>query len=234
MNEHISDEMLNAYIDDELDDDDRQCVLDAIQHDNQLHVRLCRLQQTRDMVRIAYDDVARHDNRSAPRRKLPASLVASLLIAAGATGGWFLNSVVSDNTPPVNELSQYAQPADKVWRIVMHVNTQDDYLQNTLLEETEHAFETFKANNRELEVEIVAYGAGIEFLMPERSLYTDRIISMQERYPNLTFTACERSYKRLKSRMGYEFKLIKNTKVAPSGIREIIQRQQEGWHYIRL
>ncbi|MGD8999044.1 MAG: hypothetical protein PVF75_01400 [Granulosicoccaceae bacterium] len=234
MNEHISDEILNAYIDDELDDDDRQRVLDAIQHDKRLHARLCRLQQTRDMVRITYDDVGTPGNRQAPRRKHPASLAASLLIAAGVAGGWFLNSAFSDNVQPVNELMQYAQPADKVWRIVMHVNTLDDYLQNTLLEETEHAFETFKANNRELEVEIVAYGPGIEFLMPERSLYTDRIISMQKRYPNLTFTACERSYNRLKRKMGNEPKLIKNTKVAASGIREIIQRQQEGWHYIRL
>lgn len=234
MNERISDELLNAYIDDELDDVDRQHVLDAIQHDSQLHTQLCRLQQTRDMVRICYDGIEEPESKREPRRRMPLSLAASLLLVAGLAAGWFMNSAVSDPSPPSNRLMAYAEPEDKVWRIVMHVNTVDDYLQNTLLEETEYVLKTFESNNRKVEVEIVAYGPGLQFLMPDRSLYTDRIISLQKRYPNLTFTACERSYKHFKQELGEDIKLVKVAKIAPSGIREIIKRQQEGWHYIRL
>lgn len=234
MSERISDEMLNAYIDGELDDADCQHLLDALQCDPELHVRLGRLQQVRTMTRLAYDEPRPESRPGARRWSLSASLAASLLLAVGIVTGWVLNVTAQRPDSPLAELGQFEAPTDQVWRIVMHVNTLDDYMQNTLLDETEYMLNSFLQSGRKVEVEIVAYGPGLELLMPERSMYTDRIMAMQQRYPNLTFTACERSYKRLKREMGGDLQLVANTRIAPSGIREIIKRQQEGWHYIRL
>jgi intracellular sulfur oxidation DsrE/DsrF family protein len=229
----FSDEILNAYIDGELGDDDARRLLEQLQHDAKLSARLAHLREVHDMLKMSYADVKppiRCDN--SVRWQRPHSLVAGLLLVVGVSIGWIASSSLPQD-PMLQQVSQ--QPsADGVWRIVMHISTVDEYMQNALLEETETLLKTFEKNGQKAEVEIVASGAGLALLMTSRSNYAQRISSLQGKYTNLTFTACNRSMKRIAEIQDDEVDLLPNTHVAASGISEILKRQQEGWHYIRI
>ena len=51
-----SDEMLNAYLDGELESDERAQVLEALRSVENLSQRVCRLQKVHSMVQLAYQD----------------------------------------------------------------------------------------------------------------------------------------------------------------------------------
>lgn len=230
----FSDEILNAYIDGELDDADARRLLEELQHDHALSERLAHLREVSDMLKMSYAGVKPPGKcELMPARwTMPHSIAAGVMLLIGIVTGWLLHQPKTDQSLFPSAIAQ--QPADGVWRIVMHVNTVDEYLQNALLEETENFLKTFAGNGKKVEVEIVAYGAGIALLMPERTAYAERIASLQKQYRNLTFTACKRSMKRIAEIQGDEVTLLPNTQIASSGISQILKRQQEGWHYIRL
>lgn len=229
----FSDEMLNAYIDGELGDDDARRLLGQLQYDPRLSERLAHLREVHDMLKMSYADVkppVRCDKNTG--WQMPSSLVAGFLLVIGVSIGWVTSNSLSENTN-AQQISQ--QPsADGVWRIVMHISTVDEYMQNALLEETETLLKTFEENGQKAEVEIVASGEGLALLMASRSNYAQRISGLQSKYSNLTFTACNRSMKRIAEIQDDEVDLLPNTHVAVSGINEILKRQQEGWHYIRI
>jgi hypothetical protein len=229
----FSDEILNSYIDGELGDDDARRLLEQLQHDAKLSMRLAHLREVHDMLKMSYADVkppTRCDN--SVRWKMPHSLVAGLLLVVGVSIGWIASSSLPEK-PVLPQISQ--QPsAGGVWRIVMHISTVDEYMQNAMLEETENFLKEFEKNGQKAEVEIVASGAGLALLMTNRTSYAQRISNLQRKYSNLTFTACNRSMQRIAEIQEDEVELLPNTHVAVSGISEILKRQQEGWHYIRI
>lgn len=231
---HFSDEMLNSYIDGELGDADARQLLEQLQHDDALSERLARLREIKDMLKMSYAGIEPPE-QCAPCEgwRIPKSVAAGVLLLLGVAIGWNASSVTS----PPSDYNQFAgkQSADGVWRIVMHANLSDEFMQNAMLEETENFLKTFKQNNQKAEVEIVAYGAGLSLVMADRSAYAERIASLQDRFKNLRFTACKRSMERMAEiQQDDDIELLPDTHIAKSGISQILKRQQEGWHYIRL
>lgn len=231
--EIFSDEMLNAYIDGELGDDDARRLLEHLQNDAKLSERLAHLREVHDMLKMSYADVEppiKCEQNS--RWQIPSSLVAGVLLVAGVSIGWVMSNSMPAQ-PVFQQLSQQLSD-DGTWRIIMHVSTVDEFMQNALLEEAEGVLKEFEKNGQKAEVEIVASGAGLALLMTNRTSYAKRIASLQSHYSNLTFTACKRSMKRIAEIQDDDVELLPNTHLAASGISQILKRQQEGWHYIRI
>ena len=55
-NEDFSDEILNAFIDNQLDHDERVQILSALRHDDALSQRVCDLQKVRSLVQLAFNE----------------------------------------------------------------------------------------------------------------------------------------------------------------------------------
>ena len=64
-----SDEFLNAYIDDQLDEAERSALLTELKVNDELSRRVCQLRKARDMVQLAYLDVD-SDTPSEERHRL--------------------------------------------------------------------------------------------------------------------------------------------------------------------
>ena len=54
--ELISDEQLNALLDNELDDAERARLFESIRNDKDLSARYCKLRQVKEMVTLSYND----------------------------------------------------------------------------------------------------------------------------------------------------------------------------------
>jgi intracellular sulfur oxidation DsrE/DsrF family protein len=77
-------------------------------------------------------------------------------------------------------------------------------------------------------IEVVCHGPGIEMMMKEKSIVIDKIAAFREK--GVVFNVCEFS---LKERKVEKTKLIEQATYVPAGILEIVEKQEQGWSYIK-
>lgn len=234
-----SDEMLNAYLDGELESDERAQVLEALRRDEELSRRVCQLQKVHSMVQLAYQDAELPTDFETPhatRSPRPALAVAAglLIIISAFLGGWIFQS---NQNQTLVELAQevrnnQAIPADSPWHLVVQMSTDDDYRINVALNEIERLLQ--ENQQQPVDIEIVANGKGMKLLRSDTSPYASRIRDLQQRYRNLIFQACGKTIARLKKEQGVDFDLIPGTQIVPSAMSQVIKRQKEGWTYIHI
>ena len=136
------------------------------------------------------------------------TLVAALLLAAAAV---------------LAPVASHAQGAKH--HLVLQVSDNDPGKWNLALNNAENVQEALgKAN---VEVEIVAYGPGLNMLKADSKVAPRLNKALDD---NVTLLACATTMKKMKVTQA---DLAGGTKVVPGGIIHIMQRQKEGWNYVR-
>ncbi|WP_370476477.1 DsrE family protein [Tamlana flava] len=77
--------------------------------------------------------------------------------------------------------------------------------------------------------EVVMYSGAMDMVLKDKSSVAEDLEILAQK-DNIDFVICEGTMKRHKVD---ESKLIKGVKTVPDGILEIIEKQQEGWGYIK-
>jgi intracellular sulfur oxidation DsrE/DsrF family protein len=144
------------------------------------------------------------------------SSVALLLVAVGG-----VSSVVA-HEPGV--------PYD----VIFHVDENDEAKMNLVLNNVNNTLKHFDDIGREVRIEVIAYSGGLHMLREDTSPVKDRIMSL-EPYDNVRFAACGNTMKGMTKKEGKKPVLIsqENIEQVPSGVIQILERQDQGWHYIR-
>jgi len=240
-NNTISDEFLNAFVDDQLVSTEKGQAFDMIEQDASLKERVCDLRGLKEVMQHAYQ--APPTLKKSPAKGLPEwppffqALAAGLLLFIGGASGWFTHawtSPESDRTMiHMLQASQRNNFGVEPKKIIVHVGTSNPVRLKTALDETENLLHSSQQNHQELEVEIVANGTGIDLLRSGISPYSQRIAQLQEKYPNLALIACSQTLSKLQER-GLSVHLLPHTGVAPSAVDQITKRVQQGWDYIKV
>lgn len=238
--DQYSDEFLNAYIDGELGEQEKIQLFEDLRHNQILSTRVCKLQKTHDMVRLAYENISTPEHYQSKKQltfknNFGFGIAASILLLVGATAGWLVHTQLA----PENGLLQIAQSVQTGQRssskIMLHVTTDDHLKLEAVLEETERLLQSSSTNHGKLQVEVIANGKGLDFLRADTSHFAQRIKAMQERHDNLTFLACKLTMDRLKNRAGLDtIPLLPNIKTVPTVLGEVIRRKQQGWAYVKI
>lgn len=238
---NYSDEMLNAYLDNELAGEERKRLIEDLRDNDGLRQRVCRLEQVRNMVSIAYHDIP--DPKGTMKTKYRGfssftAVAASIMIIVGIVGGWLGHSYLQKDNSLVQlaDSIQVNDPANtaRTWRVLLHVASNDQFRLNALLEETENILKQYENKKQKVSIQILVNGKGLNLLRSKNSPYGKRIASLKKRYKNITFVACARALNRLKQEKGIDLKLVPEAQVVPSALREVLQRQKEGWTYIKI
>jgi len=237
----ISDEFLNAFVDDQLDGAERGRAFDAIEHDGGLKERVCELRGLKERMRHAYEHPPTQGRSAVNGRRLRTShfraLAACLLLCIGAASGWFAHTWAGmGSDSEMTRLLQSVQRNDvgvEPQNIIVHVGSSNPVRLKTALDETESLLDSYRRSNRKLQVEIVANGGGVDLLRADVSPYAQRIGLMQEKYPNLGFIACGQTIRKLQDK-GVDVKLLPHTGVASSAVDQIALRLKQDWVYIRV
>ena len=238
----FSDEFLNAYIDNELADEDRQRLIEALRDDDALGQRLCGLRTVRDLVQLGYQQArgeARHEQRQQPASNWSRGIAALLLLGLGLGAGWLTHSSLRQGQSLMDiartvEVSQAEQAGRDIVRIMLHVTTDDRFKLATVLDEAEQLLSAHSEHGQPVQVAILANGNGLNLLRADQSPFAARIQSLKARYENLSLLACGKALQRLTERNGTSPPLLPRTEVVPSALGEIINRRQEGWSYIMI
>ncbi len=240
MNKEFSDEFINSYLDNELENDERKELLDAIRHDSELSARVCKLKNVKDMVQLAYqvEALPSSTNNKKPLKQW-YSLAASILVVVGISIGWFAKDF---NVQP--RLSDFAKTVqlpnvpyntdNKSWKLMLHVSSYDPKRYNLLINETEELLKTSLANNEPVQIELLTNSLGLSLLKDDNQDYTKRLNELASKYDNFRLLACENALKRLKIEKGIDLKLLPEAGKVGSALHHLIQRQKEGWSYIHI
>lgn len=213
-----SDEELNAFVDNQLNANDRARVLELLTHDKTLGKRVAEIQQTRDLLRLAYAHPPRPPVAARPvpaLHKQRLALVASLMIGMVLGGGLlhFLagsTALFADKSPKgvVIQVSE-ADPAKWQMALINARNVQKAY------------------RDQKIGVEIVAYGPGLKMLRSDSSVAA----GLEEAHRNgVKLLACGNSMTMSRTTPD---QLNRAVGIVPAGVVEIMERQKEGYAYVR-
>lgn len=123
--------------------------------------------------------------------------------------------------------------ADKAHRLVLQVNTNEPATMNLALNNATNVVQHYKDLGEEVEVEIVTFGPGLHMLRDDTSPVKDRIKTMAQRMPAISFKACGNTQGNMQKAEEKEVRLIPQASVVKSGVVRLMELQEQGWTYIR-
>lgn len=235
----LSEEFLNAFVDNQIDADEKGRAYPLINEDSELNRRVCELRKVSDLVRLAYDAPPPPPHRQ-PRdhrwQRYRAPVLAVMMLAIGLALGWSLRmvsrptgtfsraggTVVASASPPLTT------------KVLFHLDNGDRAHMRQVLEEAHHLLAHYRADHKAAKVEILADGPGLTLLRAHKSPFVTEIARLQKDYPNLIFAACQDTINRLERRQGSDPHLLPEAVIVPSAIAEIVHLQHRGWTYIRV
>ncbi len=240
-NRQYSDEHLNAFIDNQLDNAEKAELMDALRHDAELSQRVCKLQKLHNLVQLSYQSIEvperhRSKNKTLQPGRIKWVAAASLLLAVGTLTGWFTNEAIG--TKSLYEIAEIKQSnsttnMDK-WRLMLHVSTANPKRLNIVLDEAEALLKEYATESKTLELEILTNSDGVALVTNSHKRYNHRLQDLQKKYQNLVVMACGKTLQRLQRVNGKPVDLLPQTGVVTSAINQIVKRQKEGWTYIRI
>jgi intracellular sulfur oxidation DsrE/DsrF family protein len=139
-------------------------------------------------------------------------IFASSMLAAIAVGGAPIAAAADASSVKNRVVIQVSDYDQKVWNLALN-NARN--LQQALGEEN-------------VEIEIVVYGAGAIGMLKKDSPVAKRISDARDK--KVTVVACETTMKGM--HLTYD-DMLPTVGFVPGGIVEIMQKQQQGWSYIR-
>lgn len=213
-----SEEELNAFVDGELNANDRARMLEALAHESSLQKRVADIQQTKNLLQHAYENPPASGASQKPVSFLSTGKTwVALSLALGMVSGALLYRVAT-TTPglfsaaPKGVVIQVSEADPEKWKMAL-INASN----------VRKAY----GNNKNVGVEIVAYGPGLNMLLKNSPL-TPRL---EEAHMNgVKLLACGNTM--TMTRISRE-QLNSAVSIVPAGVVEIMERQQEGYAYVR-
>lgn len=230
--EHFSEEQLNAFVDGELDPEEKSRLYNESAHAPDLDLRLCQLRKLKELVSHAYDDVPPAKRPGGPplRRSGPfgGALVAGILLAVGAVAGYFGQGLISAD--PVAKPATAAQVLEQPENYLLHVVSADPEQMQSALAHARYLLDS--ADEGEFRrVEIVANERGLDLLRSDVTPFAEEIRILQEN--DVVFYACARSIQRLEEK-GVKVILVPDIQQDYTALDRVVMRMQDGWKYEKI
>jgi uncharacterized protein len=228
--ERFSEEQLNAFVDDELDPEEKSRLYNEAARVRDLDHRLCAQRKMKELVKHAYQNPP----EPAPSRRGPLHrdnifgrlLVAGVLLAVGIASGLLVHNYRDQN----RSFTTLSQPVAAVDNYLLHVTSGDPALMHAALQQAE-ALLAETPDGQRRQVEIIANEQGLDLLRLDVTPYAREISALQEH--NVVFYACSRSIQRLEE-SGVTVELVPHTIAEYTALDRVVSRMQEGWKYEKI
>jgi intracellular sulfur oxidation DsrE/DsrF family protein len=242
-NDHVSEELLHALIDGELEPGEAEQLYARLGEDEALANRVCVLRGMKDMVRLAYShppctNADWQEPFRGPQGWPKTLAAAAVLLATGLGAGWIMHAKQNvplsvqagyDQSAPVR-LSAIEADASK---ILLHIDSASPQKFAALLDRADRLLKNAQLHNANLQVEVLANNRGLDLLRADRTPYASRIATLIKQNENVRFIACAQTLTRLSHEEGH-IALLPQTHTAPTAIGEVVNRLQQGWTYIKI
>lgn len=234
---HISDATLNAFVDDELDEAERERVLAASIADPEIKQHICEIGALKNMVRHAYANATPpQESAVQPRSRVRHGVAACCLLVVGALAGWYAHlfnqagaSTAMFGKQAGSQLAVAAMPE----RVLLHIDSDQPEKMKAGLEEAENLLKQAEQNHTPFKLALLANKNGLDLLRTDKSPYVAQIQSLQKNYSNFELLACKQSIERLHDQ-GIDVHLVPGAQTTNTAIDTLASRLPAGWHYIKV
>jgi intracellular sulfur oxidation DsrE/DsrF family protein len=123
----------------------------------------------------------------------------------------------------------------KPHHIAIQVDQNDPQVMNLALGNANNVIDYYRAKNEEVDIDIVAYGPGLNMLRADTSPVQDRIKHLKSLvFPGkIQFSACNNTMKNMEKTEGHPIPILPDATVVPSGVVHLNELQEQGWSYVR-
>ena len=247
MKQDVSNEILGAYIDDELACSEKRVIAEEIKSNPEMQARAQTMLDLKTSIKAAYPETILEDRKTSTvsttkpgKRFYQQSIAASLIMICGLILGAMFNysagtssqtqTVASNDTLFGIKLNPVTPQASKV---LLHISSADLNKLDFLLTRTERLLTESQHSNQPFQLEVVANSAGIDLLRKTTTPYADRIQLLQMKYKNLQFIACTNTLRRLQQK-GQDVQLLDGIQANKPALDTIINRMDKGWTYVKI
>ncbi len=230
----------HSYVDGELDPYERARLFEELLHSPERNREVAELGELKALVRLAFErpPAALHppavQTRGALRTCLKyacAGALALMLLVCAFAAGWFARGgggALQERLAALGGV-QIAGAAAHTPGVLLHLASFERKDASATLARARELLSRYRG--RGLKVEVVINGTALEFLDAAASPYSHQFAWLMRRYPNLEVVACGLTLAALRKE-GQLLPLPKGVRVAPSAVREVVRRLEEGWTYV--
>lgn len=121
----------------------------------------------------------------------------------------------------------------KVHKLALQISDNTPEKMNAVLNVAANVSRHYSGKGEEVEIEIVAFNAGMHMLRDDTSPVKDRIANSVKSLPNITFKACKNTMDAMERNEGKPVKLVPNVDVVEAGVTRLIELSESGWTIVR-
>jgi uncharacterized protein len=123
----------------------------------------------------------------------------------------------------------------KVHRVAIQIDQNDPAVMNLALNNAVNIMDMYKARAEDVEVELVAYGPGLNMFRDDTSPVKDRLkqISALSFPSRIKFSACNITKAGMEKREGHPITIVPEASLVPSGAIRLMELQEKGWSYLK-
>src|SRR4029079_8768799 len=118
-------------------------------------------------------------------------------------------------------------------KLALQISDNDPDKMNAVLNVAANVSKFYSDKGDEVDIEIVAFNAGLHMLRADTSPVKPRLLSFKQGMPNVTFTACENTLESMARKEGKEPPLVNNAERVKAGVVRLIELGEKGWTVVR-
>jgi intracellular sulfur oxidation DsrE/DsrF family protein len=123
--------------------------------------------------------------------------------------------------------------ADGPHRLALQISDNDADKMNAVLNVAANVSKYYSDKGEEVEVQIVAFNAGLHMLRTDTSPVQPRIASFAKGMPNVSFKACQNTIDSMAKREGKTIPIVENAEHVTAGVVTLIELGEKGWTIVR-
>ena len=246
MKAKYSDEIINAYIDGELDGAEKQGFRSDMARDTALAERVQALCELKKSIQASYQQIPLFSRQYEPQtvaaKNWAQGVAALLLLCVGVLAGWLGHgnfshkqslAVMQQSQPELNAVQLTPVNFTQANKIILHIASDNKARLAATLDQVDAIIAQYQQNGLPYQIEVIANAGGVNLLRDDVSPYKARIAGLTHNYSNVSFIACSNALERLRLQ-GIEPHLIKDVKTGVTAVEQIIKRLQQGWVYMKV
>jgi hypothetical protein len=118
-------------------------------------------------------------------------------------------------------------------KLALQISDNDPAKMNAVLNVAANVSKYYTDKGDEVEIQIVAFNAGLNMLRADKSPVLERLKSFKQGMQNVTFDACENTLEAMTRNEGKEPPLVENATRVPAGVVTLMELGAKGWTIIR-
>ncbi len=227
--EHFSEEQINAFVDGELDPEEKSRLYNEAARSPDLDQRLSRQSKVKDLLKHAYENVPKpvrwHTARLSRGRFFGRSIAAAVFLVVGLCMGLLADNYFAPGRAAIT--GSLVEPVATANNYLLHLTSGEPEQMQAALR---HAEELLQESDQH-RVEIIANEKGLDLLRRADNPLTRDIAALQGK--GVVFYACSRTIQRLEDG-GERVELVPYVNANFTALDRVVSRMQEGWKYDKI